>query len=85
MSHAIRVEVRVSGALGGDLLDMLAELEPRAVPRHTVLTVDGEDRDGRDGLVGLLHVLDRAGIELDGAGIAADRAGIAVDRAGIRA
>ena len=62
MSDGIRVEVHVSGCLGGDVLAMVQDLRPRAVPRHTVLTV-GDD-GGRE-LVALLHTLDRTGIELD--------------------
>jgi hypothetical protein len=62
MSDDVRVEVHVSGCLGGDLLEMVASLDPRVVPRHTVLAVEGDG--GRD-LVGVLHALERAGIELD--------------------
>lgn len=62
MSDEVRVEVHVRGCLGGDLLAMVAGLDPRVLPRHTVLTV-GHD-DGHD-LVGVLHALERAGIELD--------------------
>ena len=39
MSDELRVEVHVRGCLGGDLLAMVAGLDPRVVPRHTVLTV----------------------------------------------
>ena len=62
MSDPVRVEVHVRGALGGDLLAMVAELDPRVVPRHTVLTVPHDS--GYD-LVGVLHALERAGIELE--------------------
>ena len=62
MSDAVRVEVRVRGCLGGDLLAMVAALEPRVVPRHTVLTVG---RDAGHDLVAVLHALERAGIELE--------------------
>ena len=62
MSDGIRVEVRVRGCLGGDLLDLVRGLDPRVVPRHTVLT--GRSGDPHD-LVGLLHALERAGVELE--------------------
>lgn len=62
MSEGVRVEVHVRGCLGGDLLAMVAGLEPRVVPRHTVLTVA---RDSGHDLVGVLHALERAGIELE--------------------
>lgn len=62
MSDGLRVEVHVRGCLGGDLLAMVAGMEPRVVPRHTVLTVG---RDAGHDLVGVLHALERAGIELD--------------------
>lgn len=62
MSDGVRVEVRVRGRLGGDLLAMVAGLDPRVVPRHTVLTM-GVD-EGHD-LVAVLHALEQAGIELE--------------------
>ncbi|HYN67301.1 MAG TPA: hypothetical protein VES93_10460 [Ornithinibacter sp.] len=62
MNDGLRVEVHVTGCLGGDLLEMVASLDPRLVPRHTVLAMGGEG--GRD-LAGVLHALERAGIELD--------------------
>jgi len=62
MGDGIRVEVHVRGCLGGDLLDLVQGLDPRVVPRHTVLT--GRSGDPHD-LVGLLHVLERAGVELE--------------------
>ena len=62
MSDGIRVEVQVHGCLGGDLLAMVGDLDPRVVPRHTALTV--EAAHGHD-LVGVLHALERADIELD--------------------
>lgn len=62
MSDGIRVEVTVRGCLGGDLLAMMRDLAPRTRPRHTVITLDADQ--GRD-LVGLLHALERAGVELE--------------------
>ena len=62
MRDGIRVEVHVHGCLGGDLLAMVGGLDPRVVPRHTAFTVDADL--GRD-LVGVLHALERAGIDLD--------------------
>ena len=62
MSDGIRVEVTVRGCLAGDLLAMVAGLDPRVVPRHTVLTLCGE---ARPDLVTVLHALERAGIELE--------------------
>ena len=63
MSDGVRVEVRVRGRLGGDLLAMVAALDPRVVPRHTVLTVAGDDVGGS--LVGVVQAVDRAGFELE--------------------
>jgi hypothetical protein len=62
MSDELRVEVRVRGCLGGDLLAMVAGMKPRVVPRHTVLAFG---RDAGHDLVGVLHALERAGVELD--------------------
>ena len=45
-----------------DAVGMVAGMEPRVVPRHTVLTVG---RDAGHDLVGVLHALERAGIELE--------------------
>lgn len=70
MSALLRVEVRVRGLLAGDLLALVDDLDPRAVPRHTVLTVgagrEGDD-DGPDAvrLTRLLAALHRAGVELE--------------------
>ena len=70
MSALLRVEVRVRGLLAGDLLALVDDLDPRAVPRHTVLTVgagrEGDD-DGPDAvhLTLLLAALHRAGVELE--------------------
>lgn len=72
MSEQLHVEVRVRGRLGGDLLALVDDLDPRAVPRHTVLTVAGHGggRGGgagpdAGGLARLLTALDRAGVELE--------------------
>jgi hypothetical protein len=68
VSTQLRVEVRVRGRLAGDLLALVDDLDPRAVPRHTVLTVGGDGRgDGPDAacLTRLLTGLHRAGVELE--------------------
>lgn len=62
MSGELRVEVCVRGRLAGDLLHMVELLEPRIVPRHTVITLGGP---GGPDLVGVLHALERAGVEVE--------------------
>ncbi len=62
MSDGVRVEVHVRGRLGGDLLAMVADLDPRVLPRHTVITLS---RDNRHDLLGVLRALERDGIELE--------------------
>ena len=62
MSGGLRVEVSVRGRLSGDLLTMVGALEPRVVPRHSVVTLP---RDPRTDLVGVLHALERAGVEVE--------------------
>lgn len=62
MSAGLRVEVSVRGHLAGDLIAMVESLEPRVVPRHTVITL--ARGDGRN-LVSVLHALERAGVEVE--------------------
>jgi len=62
MSDELHVEVQVRGRLGGDLLAMVCGMHAREVPAHTVVTAV---RDGGHDLVGLLHALERAGVELE--------------------
>lgn len=71
MSTGVRVEVHVRGHLGGDLLAMVEDLNPQVVPRHTVFTVRPDA--GPHDLVGVLHALERAGIELDRVEVAGER------------
>ena len=63
MSDSLRVEVHVRGCLGGDLRAMLQDLDPRVLPRHTVITVCADVADHAP--IGLLHALDHAGFELE--------------------
>lgn len=70
MNGPLHVEVRVRGRLGGDVLALVDDLQPRTVGRHTVLTVDAAgpvEGDGPDpaGLTRLLGALARAGIEVE--------------------
>lgn len=61
MTEGLRVEVRISGCVGGDLLELLRYLDVRMVPRHSVLTVR---RHGPE-LGHLLEALERAHVDLD--------------------
>jgi hypothetical protein len=62
VNDPLRVEVHVGGCLGGDLLAMMGGLAPHVVPRHTMVTVSGDD--GR-ALLGVLHALARVGVEVE--------------------
>lgn len=63
MTGPLRIEVHVRGCLGGDLRAMVQDLDPRLVPRHTVITVTAEVGD--HGPSRLLHALEHAGIEVE--------------------
>jgi len=63
VSEALRIEVHVRGRLGGDLRAMVQDMNPRVLPRHTVITVSGDAAD--HGPIRLLHALEQAGIELE--------------------
>jgi hypothetical protein len=63
VTEALRIEVHVRGCLGGDLRAMVQDLDPRVVPRHTVITVSADVAD--HGPIRLLHALEHAGIEVE--------------------